>query len=198
MTFTIDTDNNITALETAPAEQDGLVAFATEKEFTKATAEWPISRLVETWNSFAGVAPFDDLKSVKKFENRNKAMKRIWAAIQRLAKAIAPHPPQTAAGQAPAAALATPKKASKTKAAKSQRAPKPVGESKTPREGTAKAKVIAMIQRKGGASLESIMKETGWQAHTVRGFMSTLTAKTGVAFTSTRRESDKARVYEAK
>ncbi len=162
MTFTIDTDNNITALETAPAAQDGLVAFATEKEFTTATAEWPISRLVETWNSFAGVAPFDDLKSVKKFENRIKATKRIWAAIQRLAKAIAPHPPQTVAGQAPAAA---PKKPLKTKAAKSQKAPKPAGESKTPREGTAKAKVIAMIQRKGGASLESIMKETGWQAH---------------------------------
>jgi hypothetical protein len=40
-------------------------------------------------------------------------------------------------------------------------------------------------------------KETGWQAHTVRGFMSPLTAKTGVAFTSTRRESEKVRVYEA-
>ena len=194
MTFTIDTDNNITALETAPAAQDGLVAFATEKEFTKATAEWPISRLVEAWNSFAGVAPFDDLKSVKKFENRGKATKRIWAAIQRLGRAIAPHTPQTTAGQAPAAA---PKKASKTQAAQSQKAPEPASESKIPREGTAKAKVIAMIQRKGGASLESIQKETGWQAHTVRGFMSTLTAKTGVAFTSTRRESDKARVYEA-
>ena len=30
----------------------------------------------------------------------------------------------------------------------------------------------------------------------MRWFMSTLTAKTGVAFTSTRPESDKARVYE--
>ena len=195
MTFTIDTDNNITALEAAPAAQDGLVAFATEKEFTKVTAEWPISRLVETWNSFAGVAPFDDLKSVKKFENRSKATKRIWAAIQRLAKAIAPHPAQTA-GQAPAA-IAAPKKASKTKVARSKNTPESAGEAKTPREGTAKAKVIAMIQRKGGASLEEIMKTTKWQAHTTRGFMSTLTAKTGVAFTSVRRESDKARVYEA-
>ena len=194
MTFTIDTDNNITALEAAPAAQDGLVAFATEKEFTKAIAEWPISRLVETWNSFAGVAPLDELKSVKKFENRTKATKRIWAAIQRLAPAIAPHPPQTAAAQAPAAA---PKKASKTKAAKSQKAPESASESKTPREGTARARVIAMVQRRGGASLDEIMKTTKWQAHTVRGFMSTLPAKTGVEFTSVRRESDKARVYEA-
>ena len=77
MILTIDTENNINACESAPAAQDGLIVFATEKEFTKATAEWPISRLVETWNSFAGVAPFDDLKSVKKFENRTKATKRI-------------------------------------------------------------------------------------------------------------------------
>jgi hypothetical protein len=76
------------------------------------------------------------------------------------------------------------------------RAPKPAGEPKTPREGSKMAKVISMISKKGGATLDAIMKETGWQAHTCRGFMSTLTRGTGVAFTSTRRESDKARVYE--
>ena len=58
------------------------------------------------------------------------------------------------------------------------------------------ATVIVMISKKGGATLESIQKETGWAKHTIRGFMSTLTRRTGVKFTSTRRESDKARVYE--
>ena len=67
-----------------------------------------------------------------------------------------------------------------------------------PREGTAKAKVIAMISSKGGATLPEIMAVTGWQKHTVRGFVSTLPKKTGLVITSTRRESDKARVYEAK
>jgi hypothetical protein len=57
-----------------------VVAFATEKEFTKATAGWPISRLVEVWNSFAGVPPFDDLKPVKKFTDRKTATTRIWSA----------------------------------------------------------------------------------------------------------------------
>ena len=54
-----------------------------------------------------------------------------------------------------------------------------------------------MLLRAGGATLQEIMAETGWQKHTVRGFISTLTKKTGIAITSTRRESDKARVYEA-
>ena len=46
-TFTIDTDNNIPAHAAAPAAQDNLAAFASQKELSKATAEWPISRLVE-------------------------------------------------------------------------------------------------------------------------------------------------------
>src|SRR6478672_9826815 len=66
-----------------------------------------------------------------------------------------------------------------------------------PREGTHKAQVIAMLQRKGGASLEEIMKATNWQKRTVRGFISILGSKGGMKITSTRRESDGARVYEA-
>ena len=89
-----------------------------------------------------------------------------------------------------------PKAASPKKVAKAPTAPMPVGVPKLPREGTAAAKVIAMIQRKGGSTLEAIMDATKWQAHTCRGFMATLTRRAGVQFTSTRRESDKARVYE--
>ena len=33
-----------------------------------------------------------------------------------------------------------------------------------------KAGVIAMMKRAKGATLAEIMKETGWRAHTVRGF----------------------------
>ena len=85
MHFTIDSDNNITAHETAPAVQDGVLVFASEKGLAKASAEWPISRLVEVWNSFAGVAPFDELKPVTKFTDRATAVNRIWQAIQKLA-----------------------------------------------------------------------------------------------------------------
>ena len=68
--FTIDSDNNIAAHAGSPASTENLETFATEKELAKLAAEWPATRLVETWNSFAGVAPFDDLKPVKKFTSR--------------------------------------------------------------------------------------------------------------------------------
>src|SRR5438552_13887304 len=99
MIFTIDNDNDIRVHETeAQAEEAaraaGTIVVRSEKELNKAAAEWPASRLVELWNSFAGVAPFTDCKPVKKFENRDKAVGRIWATIQQLGNAIAPKPPQ--------------------------------------------------------------------------------------------------------
>jgi len=33
----------------------------------KLTVDWPISRLIEARNSFAGVAPFEDLKKISPF-----------------------------------------------------------------------------------------------------------------------------------
>src|SRR5438309_5499175 len=98
MIFTLDNDNDIRAHETeAQAEEAaktaaGTILVRSEKELNKAAAEWPVSRLVEVWNSFAGVAPFTDCKPVKKFENREKAVSRIWATIQRLGNAIQPKP----------------------------------------------------------------------------------------------------------
>ena len=42
-----------------------------------------------------------------------------------------------------------------------------------------KAEVIAMMKRAKGATLPEIMKAMGWQAHTVRGFVSILGSKGG-------------------
>src|ERR1039457_4036890 len=71
-----------------PAAQDNLVVFASQKELSKATTEWPISRLVEIWNSLAGTSGFDKLKPVKKFTDRKAATTRIWAAIQVLGEEV--------------------------------------------------------------------------------------------------------------
>ena len=63
------------------------------------------------------------------------------------------------------------------------------------RENTRKAMVVTLLERADGATLEEIMTETAWQKHSVRGFISTLGSKHGYAVISTRRETDKARVY---
>jgi len=42
-----------------------------------------------------------------------------------------------------------------------------------------KAEVIAMMKRAKGATLAEIMETTGWQTHTVRGFVSILGSKGG-------------------
>src|ERR1700675_1833414 len=124
MIFTIDNDNDIRAHETeALAEETaklaaGTIVVRSEKEVKKAAAEWPASRLAELWNSFAGVAPFTDCKPVKKFENRGKAVARIWTTIQRLGNAIEPKPVENAKPPAEAKPAAETKKAGKPKAAK--------------------------------------------------------------------------------
>ena len=76
--FTIDSENNIAAHAEIPAGSENMQSFATERELAKLSAEWPGSRLVEVWNSFAGVAPFTGLKPVKKFTNRRNTMEASW------------------------------------------------------------------------------------------------------------------------
>jgi hypothetical protein len=54
-----------------------------------------------------------------------------------------------------------------------------VPEATGPREGSKMALVIAMLQRKNGATLAEIMGKMGWQKHTVRGFMAGAMKKAG-------------------
>lgn len=184
--FTLDPDNNITAHAERPADGDISLFFATEKELAKLAADWPASRLVELWNSFAGVAPFDDLKPVKKFTNRAAAIVRVWKAVQRLRATAAPQ-------SAPAAKKAT-RTAKKATAAKKRTSAKQ-GAMAEAREGSKKAIVLGLLRRKQGATLAEIMKATDWQAHSVRGFLSgALGTKMGLTVASTKRE-DGERVY---
>ena len=51
--------------------------------------------------------------------------------------------------------------------------------------GTKTAKVLALLRRPGGASLNELLKATGWQKHSVRGFVSaTVSKKMKLAVTS--------------
>jgi len=194
--FTIDKDNDITALATEPTATDTTEVFTSEKQLASHAAKWPISRLVEIWNSFAGVAPFGDLKPVKKFENRSKACARIFKACQVLAAALEPaatEPAKTPTTRAKAdkAAPTTIRAGKATKATKAK-ATKPAGK---PGAGTKQAQAIAMMERKGGATLDELMAKFGWQKHTVRGFVAGAVRKLGYAVISTKTEAG-ARTYQ--
>ncbi|MCZ2079651.1 MAG: DUF3489 domain-containing protein [Bryobacterales bacterium] len=180
-TFAIDTDNTITAYLAGEAIPEGHVRFASEKELAKLAASWPADRLVEIWNGFAGVPPFGDLKPVKKFTDRKTAVARIWRAVQ----ALTPTP-------APQAAQDAPKQAKAAKETTARNAAKPA------REGSKKAIVLELLRRPEGATLADIQSATGWQAHSVRGFISgTLGKKMGLTVESLK-TPDGARSYRLK
>ena len=63
------------------------------------------------------------------------------------------------------------------------------------REGSKKAEIIELLQRRTGVTLQELMTATGWQAHSVRGFLSAAVGKKmGLSLDSSKRE-DGQRVY---
>ena len=190
-TFTVDSDNNITAHATADEATalSGAERFTSAAELAALAANWPADRLVDVWNSLPGLSP------VKKFKTSKTAIGRIWARIQGLAE-----PAKKATNKAAPAAhrphVATSKAKAGRKTTRAKQAPK--GREKAagkPRAGSKKAEIIALLQKPKGATLAELMKGTGWQAHSVRGFISgTLGKKEALKVESAKRE-DGARVY---
>jgi len=82
------------------------------------------------------------------------------------------------------------------KPARAQKA-KPAKKSATSERTNKKAEVIAMMKRAKGATLPEIMEATGWQKHTVRGFVSILGSKGGVKIESSKNASGE-RTYRIK
>jgi len=82
----------------------------------------------------------------------------------------APEAVQPKAGRKPTKKTKPAKKAGRAKKA----AAKPKAD-----RANKKAEVVAMMKRAKGATLPEIMKATGWQPHTVRGFVSILGSKGG-------------------
>lgn len=68
-------------------------------------------------------------------------------------------------------------------------APKPERKAAAPRAESKGAKILEMIGRAKGATLAEIMKATEWQAHSVRGFISTAGKKHNVKIESSKNEA---------
>ena len=165
-TFALDSDDNITVVASVEEtnSQPGVERFHSAEQFAARAKSWPGGRLVKIWNQLAGVHP------VKKFTDRQTGVTRIWKALQ-----------------SPAPAVASGPKRDKHAAPRQPR--RNVG-----RTNTKAAQVIALLRQPAGASLKSVMKATGWLAHSVRGFMSGhLRKKLGLRVKSFRRNGE--RVY---
>jgi Protein of unknown function (DUF3489) len=182
-TFVIDSENNITAFGAGQQvpKTEGSERFKSSERLGKLAATWPAGRLAEIWNSLPGVTP------VKKFTDHKTALRRVWAAIQSLGE---PAKKPNVAAQRSYGAPVPAKSASRGKPA-----PKGRQKASAPRTGSKTAKIKALLERPKGATLDEIMKASGWQAHSVRGFISAVLGKRmGLAVHSSRRE-DGARVY---
>lgn len=173
-TYTIDQENNVTAhgARKEAKSQPGAERFSSTKELVRLAEKWPASRLVDIWNSLPGQT------AVKKFTSRKTAVTRIWLAIQKLDAHVGAQGPRGAA-----------------KKGRSARNASQSSKSLTARDGSKKAGILALLRRQGGATLEELMSATGWQAHSIRGFISgALGKKMGLAVGSAKRE-DGGRLY---
>ncbi|HEY6340191.1 MAG TPA: DUF3489 domain-containing protein [Bryobacteraceae bacterium] len=134
------------------------------------------------------MAPFDELKPVRRFTNNKAAVRRVWAAIQRLAVAE-PEAAKTSPAVAPEATPVAPEKAKSKKAPTKSKKRAPARKGADEPRTNKKAEVVAMMKRAKGATLAEIMETTGWQRHTVRGFVSILGSKGGEKIESSKNAS---------
>jgi len=178
--FTIENGSNSIRVH-ATVEAAEAVAnaqhFRNEAGLAKLAGDWPAARLIGIWNSLPGAAP------VRKFKDRATAVSRIWKTILHSGGAalaattqqpelvpaadaapttpVAPHAPDVATEQAPV----------KTSASRAKKPPV-AAPKKGFREGSKTMTILGLLNRPDGASLQEIMRVTGWQAHSVRGFIS--------------------------
>ena len=88
------------------------------------------------------------------------------------------------------------KPAAKKKARTGKKVAKPARKKAgLPRAESKGAKILALISRAKGATLAEIMKATDWQAHSVRGFLSTAAKKHKLNIESAKNDAGE-RVYK--
>jgi hypothetical protein len=147
--FTIDAGNTIAvSTSTERGSKSGAVRFTNEKQLAALAAHWPSGRLVEIWNNLP------DVRKIGKFTDRQTGVRRIWKAIEQREPQVGAH-----------AASGGDRTSSRGKAASHSE------QAVVARADTKAARVIALLKQPAGATLRAIMNLTGWQSHSVRGFI---------------------------
>jgi hypothetical protein len=115
--------------------------------------------------------------------------------------AVPAQPPKAAkrtrvAPRKPRVALGKPRSGKKASAAqrraKSQKAAKSAAGA---REGSKAAKVLDLLKRSGGVTLKELTKATGWQPHSVRGYLSGTVGKKMKLTVASAKDADGERRY---
>jgi hypothetical protein len=159
--FYIEQDNRIRVEARARKEDANHPGrFSSSTEWKRLAADLPLSRLVEIWNRLPKQKP------VRRFMSRTAALDRIWAAVESM---------RTTDSKA-----ARPSKGKKNPAEQ-------LGSIKDKHIRGKTARMLALLKSQKGVSLEELLAVTGWQKHSVRGFLSgTVRKKLGFDLTSTR------------
>ena len=117
------------------------------------------------------------------------------------AEAGAPGTPQKAAAKKVGSRKKSAPKGGKSAARATSRKPAKAGRKDARNDGPPKQSkggtILEMIGRAKGATLGEIMEATGWQAHSVRGFISTAGKQHGVKIDSSKDDAGD-RVYRTK
>ena len=178
--FALTPENKIITAESAaqlPADSDQLERIKSEQDLAKLATGWPMARLIAIWNILPGTPP------VTKFTDRKTGVARIWKAIQTLEPTVGPSQADTARAAGNTANKPSRKSKRDTAAQNRSRA-----RDVTKKPTTKKAIVLALLHQPAGATLSELMMATGWQAHSVRGFLSgTVGKKMGLKVDSSKR-----------
>ena len=208
-TFAINEQNEIVAFatpeEAAANSATAFDCFSNADELAQLATGWPAERLLAVWNGLPGLTPATEIKDAAKAakvifkrleKNGSKPVREKKPKGERKAKGRA-QGTQGAAGKGKSTQKADPAKAA-PKAKKAAKGSKPAAEAKAARAGSKSEEVIAMLKRKGGATLAEIIAHTGWQKHTTRGWVSGFLGKK-MAITVESYKSDKGeRTYRIK
>jgi hypothetical protein len=190
--YTIEKESNNVAVHSSAKEADAVrnsERFSSEADLASLAVSWPTSRLVGIWNNLNGKSP------VRKFSSRKLAVSRIWESVRRRGR-IEDRESREQRPESPTNRIASRGREAVSEASginDIDTRPGRLAETNAEthrKSGNRSDEILALLKQPAGTTVDAIMLATGWQAHSVRGFISgTVRRKMGLSIISTRGES---------